>query len=321
MLLINLGLLAWGYRHDSSMQRPQLEITPGVGNLRLLSEGSEATPRVAGQQDAMDEAEAVVSMESPAIHEEPSSLPEADLREAEADLRQVEAALREVEEELRKVKADESVEVAVENSARQSEEMEISSSEPTGATESPPILMHTEDDMATQVVDEPAPPAVVVLCGTLGNWNKRADAARIAVDLMSQEITARVQEEITQVKIGYWVLIPPSPSREEAKKKVKELAGAGIRDVWHFQEGELENAISVGLFEERENATKRKHLLNQNGFEADVMPRFVERPRYRLEFQLNTDQSLEEDVWRQLQGKYPKFELREHPCGSLDTSP
>jgi len=76
------------------------------------------------------------------------------------------------------------------------------------------------------------------------------------------------------VVLGYWVIEPTRASRAEAANRVRELKTQGI-DSFVFTNGELENAISLGLFKRREAA--ERHL---DGFKGkDVDAQIVERTK------------------------------------------
>ncbi|HRQ47650.1 MAG TPA: SPOR domain-containing protein, partial [Rhodocyclaceae bacterium] len=58
---------------------------------------------------------------------------------------------------------------------------------------------------------------------------------------------------------AWWVRIPPAASRQAAERKVTELRGLGITDLFIVREpGPNQNAISLGLF--RTESSARQHL-------------------------------------------------------------
>lgn len=72
---------------------------------------------------------------------------------------------------------------------------------------------------------------------------------------------------------GYYVMIPPLPSREAGLAKLKALSDAGIRDTWLFPSGPNRNAISLGMFRRESSARRHAENIAAKGFEAQVSSR------------------------------------------------
>ena len=86
---------------------------------------------------------------------------------------------------------------------------------------------------------------------------------------------SRVLERETQERrevVGYWVIEPPLGSRTQAVRRVRELKSQGI-DCFVFTEGELENAISLGLFKRREAAERDLKRYEGIGLDARIVER------------------------------------------------
>ncbi|MCB1803392.1 MAG: hypothetical protein KDI82_17005 [Gammaproteobacteria bacterium] len=73
-----------------------------------------------------------------------------------------------------------------------------------------------------------------------------------------------------RVATGYYVLVPPLPSRAEGLAKLNELREAGFRDVWLFRGGEFRNAISLGLYSNAAGAQRHARDVARKGFEVEV---------------------------------------------------
>lgn len=80
---------------------------------------------------------------------------------------------------------------------------------------------------------------------------------------------------------GYQVMLPPFDTQEEAQTATRELAQAGVQDYFIVsQDGELENAVSLGVFSERRYALDHQNYLAELGFEPTLRLRTRERERF-----------------------------------------
>lgn len=96
------------------------------------------------------------------------------------------------------------------------------------------------------------------------------------VTLLS-EMTVEVREVD-----GYYVMIPPLPSRAAGRAMLERLKDAGITDTWLFQRGDNRNAISLGLFSRKVGAERHLRRVNQQGFEAVLMEKTTREERRQL---------------------------------------
>ena len=111
--------------------------------------------------------------------------------------------------------------------------------------------------------------AIVPLCARVGPFPPD-DADDLISNLPPNIVLlSDVAEEYTSVE-RYYVIIPPLPSRAEGKKKMKELADAGVTDTWLFLSGAYRNGISLGFFSRKGGARKRAANVAKKGFNAEI---------------------------------------------------
>jgi hypothetical protein len=68
------------------------------------------------------------------------------------------------------------------------------------------------------------------------------------------------------VVVGYWVFIPPLPSRTEAERKMAELRRLDVREYYPVDsQGPMKNAISLGIFKTEEAAHAYLEQLRSQG--------------------------------------------------------
>ncbi len=118
------------------------------------------------------------------------------------------------------------------------------------------------------------------VCFTIGPFEEeaRAEAARRRLAELGLEPRQRTTRD--EEVYGYQVLLPPFGSREEALAATRDLHDQGIEDYFVISEPELENAVSVGLFEQKRFAVRHSDYLNDLGFDAELRLRTRERTRY-----------------------------------------
>jgi hypothetical protein len=140
---------------------------------------------------------------------------------------------------------------------------------------------HKDAVMSKAAAEPTAPEQRSLRCLRLGPFD-RQEAASAAVDELSAAgHETRVEVEIDRSQSGYWVLIPPG--NDDPDFVIVNLELAGIQDLWRFDKGELAGAISLGLFSDRKQAQARQIGLQEMGFDAEIRPRYLEKPGYWIE--------------------------------------
>ncbi len=127
-----------------------------------------------------------------------------------------------------------------------------------------------------QVLSEPKtePEPAIVYCGELGPVRSR-NMAEGYRRVLSQSEAAALQVEVRtgQETTGYWAMIPAQPDVASAEAMLKRLQAAGLEDLWLIRKGELENAISLGLYTEERYARRHADKVRKLGFEPTIVPK------------------------------------------------
>jgi hypothetical protein len=135
---------------------------------------------------------------------------------------------------------------------------------------------------------QPVKPAIPVV--TVAAANRCLRIGPLSVEQAEQmrpkiaSPVAIVDEERRDVPVvdGYYVLIPPLPSRQEGNNKLDELSAAGVKDTWLFRSGELRNAISLGYFKREASARRHAETVRALGFDTEVREKPVQAQRFWL---------------------------------------
>jgi hypothetical protein len=107
----------------------------------------------------------------------------------------------------------------------------------------------TEADVP--VPPEPAPETKLDLPAICLTWRPLpvADAERLSALLAERFGAYKVSRRVVATEgNGWWVFIPPQPSKADAEKKSAELRELGVTEFFVVQDAANRNAISLGVF-------------------------------------------------------------------------
>jgi hypothetical protein len=148
---------------------------------------------------------------------------------------------------------------------------------PTAAAQRQVAADSAAEDPPAPVADEPVP-TPAMRCARVGPLDDNG-AAQVREALPAGFAVLEERTEDIEIADGYFVMIPPLPSRAAGNEMLQRLSAAGVRDTWLFRAGANENAISLGLFSRRATAERHAANIADKGFEAEVRQRMKTEPR------------------------------------------
>jgi hypothetical protein len=108
-------------------------------------------------------------------------------------------------------------------------------------------------------------------CVEWGAFNA-SDVTRARAALAPIAPAAAVSERQVQEAAGWWVYVPPQPSRQSVNQKVAELKELGIEEYFIVQEdAKLRFAVSLGVYRTEEAARARLEQLRARGVHTAVV--------------------------------------------------
>ncbi|MDZ7824719.1 MAG: hypothetical protein U5R48_00030 [Gammaproteobacteria bacterium] len=108
------------------------------------------------------------------------------------------------------------------------------------------------------------------------------------------------------------VYLPPLPSLDRARLRVRELEALGV-DSFVMDDSGLEGAISIGLFTARNRAEARRDEVSGLGYEVRI--RTLERTRERTDIRVRAaDAAAVDPLFRVLEANRPALEREEVGC-------
>lgn len=146
-------------------------------------------------------------------------------------------------------------------------------------------------------------------------WGTFSD---VAVDnalkmLAGLNIQASAKTVDKQQPKRYWVYKAPLKTVAEAQKKAAELKALGVKDLFVVQEEKWKNAISFGIFEDEQLATKLVQELRAKGIKnIEKSIRSNDVGQHSLILNALTDKQIAEI--NQLKPNFPAAELKQTAC-------
>lgn len=174
---------------------------------------------------------------------------------------------------------------------------------------SPPTV-----DAATTANATPAPtPAPVkTTCYEWGVFSAaNLTGAQTAVSNLSIQTTVKEQSSLEAKR--FWIYKQPLKSVEAAQAKALELKALGIQDLYIVQDARWRNAISFGVFEDEQLATKLLNELKAKGVK-DVVKALRNQGKGHASLQFNKLTETEVIELKKLKPEFPEADLKEVAC-------
>jgi len=350
LLIINLGIFAWGYQREQVEQSSLIAAGSDVGDMRMLEEmvqGSEPLePEISPEQEQEQEQEPEVAVleteaETATGSGETVEVAAVDIAAAEPAEEQPSNIEIEADSEPKsqpQAETDTTSEIATDSGvvaetknedAREvttiaEAQVDTTPVDEAEATPEPQVASVDRDisqpDVESPVADDkpvPTKPEITSRCGRIGPIKDRKVAKQVLGELKKSKFEAKLERSVEKLQIGYWVVIPPLSDGSQAQAKIDELSKAGLKDIWHFRGGGLKNAISLGMFSKKENAENYSQELLRKGFRTKMQPRTINKTSYLVNFSITKPKSVTRLMWRMAERKYSKMPFTEQSCESI----
>jgi len=179
--------------------------------------------------------------------------------------------------------------------------------ETLSAEAAPQLILLSEREMTTASADQSR-------CFSLGPFSSKAKSRAAVKKLAKQGIDAKWKKSSERVSEGFWVLLPPANSREQAKQTIKELREKGEKDFFLIVSGEELNGISLGVFAKTESAQRRLKQIKNKGFRPIVQTVHLPNTDYWVEWPRTEGFSVSDKLILQLKKRNKKMGIVEKYC-------
>ena len=109
--------------------------------------------------------------------------------------------------------------------------------------------------------------------------------------------------------IGYWIYIDAIPTEAEANAILAKVRGQGITESYVIPNSDSGNLVSLGVFGEIGNVTRRREQARALGYDPKVVDRTQRGTVYWVDVVLTADQTLDFDKL-QTPGRIQRLEQR-----------
>lgn len=147
-------------------------------------------------------------------------------------------------------------------------------------------------------------------CYTIGPFATLVQQSRAEDRLRPFASLIRQRQTLADRDRGWWVFVASS-SRSAAIELAQELARRGVEDYFVVADEDLPDAVSLGLFERRENARARLNRIRRMGFDAQLAVRREDTPQFWIDYRIDPG---ERSPWRFILRSSPGATHFEIPC-------
>lgn len=151
-------------------------------------------------------------------------------------------------------------------------------------------------------------------CLNLGPLERQKEALELIMILERSGHTAELVTETVKQGGGYWLVMAAKNGQTTAL--MAELNGAGVMDVWIFDDGPLAGLVSLGLYSKQTEAEKRRLALKRKGFYAEIKQRDIEVTNYWIHTSYITSEQIAEQAIKQAHELYPHLSVTPEKCES-----
>ncbi len=123
-------------------------------------------------------------------------------------------------------------------------------------------------------------------CFTFGPVAEEILAVGLSDWFRSRSAVATTRYTDEQGRQLFWIYLSPQDSRTSAMDTIQELRDRGINDYRLIDRGNLENAISLGLFSSQASVNDRLRELERKGYNPVVVPYYDNKRLYWVDVRL-----------------------------------
>jgi hypothetical protein len=204
----------------------------------------------------------------------------------------------------------ESGQVATASSKNSSQETAVNQAKQVLANKTPELSAKPREKKITL---EPKK-SVEAACFTFGPFAESGLADRAVEAASALGVTVDRRQESQRTPKGYWVYLPPSSSYQAAKRKVTEMKKKGLKDLFIMGKGSQKNAISLGLFKNKEAAEDRFTQVKQLGLKAAFETQYRVSEQSWLDMSVAGDQTATVAALTEMAEDFPEASLTQRKC-------
>ncbi len=150
-------------------------------------------------------------------------------------------------------------------------------------------------------------------CYTVGPLENEDDISALSAWFSAQGSRATLRSDERREVVSTWVFLPPLDSREAANERMRQMQAANIDDIYVIPRGDMANAVSLGLFSQKETLDRRVSQLEERGYSPSVLPRYRTVTASWFDVVTSAAQPMTVGVLDQI---FPDLVIRQVVCGA-----
>lgn len=309
LIIVNLAVYLWGVQKENARQAHEIVATPGMGNLRLISESDKQEPAKPASPVTDNEEVDTAKQEAPVAAQE------SGIEEAPQDAASLLAPSSNVLEEF-DITRQQVETVSTSDSLlmqKNSNEMSDNNTISNGPLANTPIDPTEEESNSIATVE--SAPAPIAYCGEIGPVESDEIADSMGRALSAKGLEFKKRKEAIEKSLGFWVIIPALESDEKSIAMVRKLRASGFKDVGRFTKGDDRNSISLGVFSRKENAEMRQNEVAKKGFQTEILEKTKPIIQYWLDYR--SEPRLDKPDLAVVLDNYPSTRQIKKSCESI----
>lgn len=139
-------------------------------------------------------------------------------------------------------------------------------------------------------------------CYTLGPFKTADDANAVRLQLTSAGVSVKRRMRKDTSRKGFWVFLPPTASRSQARDEIDTLKEKGVTDYFLVVTGDMTNAVSLGVFAQSDTARSRIDEIKAMGLRPKIQNVDLPLREYWLDWPV--EQSLPPELLGKINKQY-----------------
>ena len=161
---------------------------------------------------------------------------------------------------------------------------------------------------------QPSAAFIAPNCYSLGPFAANSSLESVTNKLRKLDIKIVKRYETRRELTGYWVYIPPLPSRADAGKVVSMLKERGVKDYLIIPSGGRKNAISLGVFGSKEGAEQHKTHMQTLGIAPVMEAMYKDSDGFWMDFTYSGELEQLNRLVNDLQNEYAGISMKKRQC-------
>ena len=164
------------------------------------------------------------------------------------------------------------------------------------------------DELVTDILDFSLTPVDETIertfCFSFGPVAEEVNATALNDWFNSRRAKTRTRFIDEEGKQLFWIYLSPEESRDDAIDTLRELQQKGVGDYRLINHGDLQNAISLGLYSSQASVNQRLLELEDKGYKPVIVPYYDGKRTYFVDVRFRINPELLENIFNGYPSRY-----------------